>query len=64
MGQFDRPSYLPGFVLARLGQVRDLMGERERATRAYTAALALQFCPLEAKEVAQRGLLEPFKLES
>jgi tetratricopeptide (TPR) repeat protein len=63
MGQFDRPSYLPGFVLARLGQVRDLMGERERATRAYTAALALQFCPLEAREVAQKGLLEPFALE-
>jgi tetratricopeptide (TPR) repeat protein len=64
MGQFDRPSYLPGFLLSRLGQVRDLLGERERATRAYTAALALQFCPLEAKEVAKKGLLSPFALQS
>ncbi len=64
MGQFERPSYLPGFVLARLGQVRDLLGVRERAIRAYTAALALRFCPLEAKEVAQQGLLSPFALQS
>lgn len=59
-GQFERPSYLPGFVLTRLGQVRDLMGERPRAVAAYRAALALKFCPLEAREVAQNGLLEPF----
>ncbi len=62
MGQFERPSYLPGFVLSRLGQVRDLMLERDRAIRAYTAALALNFCPFEAKEVARTGLLEPFLL--
>ena len=60
MGQFERPSYLPGFVLTRLGQVRDLMGERPRAIAAYRATLALSYCPLEAKEVAQKGLLEPF----
>ncbi len=59
-GQFERPSYLPGFVLTRLGQVRDLMQERPRAVAAYRAALALKFCPLEAREVAQQGLLEPF----
>ena len=59
-GQFERPSYLPGFVLTRLGQVRDLMNERPRAVAAYRAALALTFCPLEAREVAQKGLLEPF----
>jgi hypothetical protein len=62
MGQFERPSYLPGFVLARLGQVRDLQLERERAVRAYTAALALSYCPLEAKEVAKQGLIAPFAL--
>ena len=59
-GQFERPSYLPGFVLTRLGQVRDLMQERPRAVAAYRAALALQFCPSEARQVAQQGLLEPF----
>ena len=62
MGQFERPAYLPGFVLARLGQVRDLMGERQHAIRAYTAALALQWLPLEARNVAQSGLLAPFTL--
>ena len=62
MGQFERPAYLPGFVLARLGQVRDLMGERQHAIRAYTAALALQWLPLEARKVAQSGLESPFAL--
>ncbi len=62
MGQFDRPAYLPGFVLSRLGQVRDLMGERQHAIRAYTAALALQWLPLEARNVAQSGLAAPFAL--
>ncbi len=62
MGQFDRPAYLPGFVLSRLGQVRDLMGERQHAIRAYTAALALKWLPLEAKNVAQSGLETPFSL--
>lgn len=62
-GQFERPSYLAGFVLARLGQVRDLMLERDRAKRAYTAALALAYCPLEAREVAQLGLQQAFKLD-
>ena len=59
-GQFERPSYLAGFVLTRLGQVRDLMNERDKAKRAYTAALALAYCPQEARIVAQQGLLEPF----
>ncbi len=62
MGQFDHPAYLPGFVLSRLGQVRDLMGERQHAIRAYTAALALQWLPLEARNVAQSGLEIPFAL--
>ncbi len=62
-GQFERPSYLAGFVLSRLGQVRDLMLERDRAKRAYTAALALVYCPLEAREVAQLGLEQAFRLD-
>ncbi len=60
MGQFDAPVYLPGFVLARLGQVRDLMGERDRAVRAYRAALGLSWLPQEARAVAQSGLETPF----
>jgi hypothetical protein len=63
-GQFERPSYLPGFVLVRLGQVRDLMGERPRAVGAYKAALALEYCPLEARQAAESGLLEPFTFAS
>lgn len=59
-GQFDRPAYLPGFVLARLGQVRDLQGERERAVRAYTSALGLTWLPAEARRVAASGLAAPF----
>jgi hypothetical protein len=62
MGQFDAPAYLPGFVLARLGQVRDLMGERERAVRAYRAALGLSWLPQEARAVAQTGLETPFSM--
>lgn len=62
MGQFDAPAYLPGFVLARLGQVRDLMNERERAVRAYRAALGLSWLPQEARAVAQTGLETPFSM--
>ncbi len=60
MGQFDQPAYLPGFTLARLGQVRDLMGEREQAVRAYRAALGLSWLPAEARATAQTGLQTPF----
>lgn len=63
-GQFERPSYLPGYVLARLGQVRDLTGERARAIGAYKAALGLAYCPAEARAVAQRGLETPFSFSS
>ena len=62
MGQFDRPAYLPGFVLSRLGQVRDLMDERPMAIRAYRAALALSWLPLEACQVCESGLERPFRL--
>ena len=62
--QFDRPAYLPGFTLARLGQVRDLMGERDAARRAYTAALALAWLPEQARRTAGQGLVTPFALGS
>ncbi|HWG84089.1 MAG TPA: hypothetical protein VNT60_01305, partial [Deinococcales bacterium] len=61
-GQFERPAYLPGYVLVRLGQVRDLQGERALATRAYGAALALEWLPAAAREVAESGLRAPFQL--
>jgi hypothetical protein len=62
MGQFERPSYLPGFVLSRLGQVRDLQDERDMAIRAYRAALGLSWLPLEARQVCESGLERPFRL--
>jgi hypothetical protein len=63
MGQFERPSYLPGFVLSRLGQVRDLQLEREMAVRAYRAALGLAWLPLEARQVCESGLEGAFRLD-
>jgi hypothetical protein len=62
MGQFERPAYLPGFVLSRLGQVRDLQDERDMAIRAYRAALGLSWLPLEARQVCESGLERPFRL--
>ncbi|AFZ69248.1 tetratricopeptide repeat protein [Deinococcus peraridilitoris] len=59
----DHPRSLPGLVLARLGQVRDALGEREAARRAYQAALALSFIPQVARETAEQGLRAPFELE-
>lgn len=59
----DLPRSLPGLVLARLGQVRDALGERERAVRAYRAVLALPYAPAVAREAAETGLREAFRLE-
>lgn len=57
------PRSLPGLVLARLGQVRDALGERELALRTYRAVLALAYAPAVARETAEAGLREPFGLE-
>ena len=59
---FHDPGYLPGYVLARLGQLRDLLGERERAVRAYRGVLALSWAPKEAREIAVAGLRSPFRI--
>jgi tetratricopeptide (TPR) repeat protein len=56
-GHFARPAYLAGYLLARLGQVRDLLGQRQRALRAYQAALALSWLPASAREAASNGLI-------
>jgi hypothetical protein len=60
-GDFSAPYFLPGYLLARLGQLRDLAGEREGAVRAYRGVLALDWVPTEAREAAQAGLETPFE---
>ncbi len=60
-GDFSHPEYLPGYVLARLGQLYDLLGQRDRAIRAYTAAQALSWAPAGVREIAQAGLRAPFR---
>ncbi|EYB68537.1 hypothetical protein DEIPH_ctg021orf0053 [Deinococcus phoenicis] len=59
----DLPRSLPGLVLARLGQVRDAQGDRELAVRTYRAVLALSYAPAAAREAAEAGLREAFRLE-
>ncbi|HEX7022102.1 MAG TPA: hypothetical protein VF171_04540 [Trueperaceae bacterium] len=59
-GDFSHPYYLPGYLLARLGQLYDLAGERERALRSYRGTLALDWAPAAAREAAEAGLAEPF----
>lgn len=61
-GEFFEPYFLPGYVLARLGQLRDLVDRREQAKKAYQAVLALDFADGEAIAVAQKGLKEAFGL--
>ncbi len=62
-GDFQHPYYLPGFVLARLGQLRDLAARREDAMRSYRGVMALSFAPQAAREAAQAGMRTPFRLE-
>lgn len=59
-GDFFEPYYLPGFVLARIGQLYDLAGDRDAARRSYRGVLALSFAPPEAVVAAQEGLEAPF----
>jgi len=57
---FAEPYYLPGFLLSRLGQLYDLMGNRKAAIRSYNGVRALSYAPLEALEAAREGLERPF----
>lgn len=59
----DLPRSLAGLVLARLGQVRDALGDRELAVRTYRAVVALSYVPQVAKDAAEQGLKQPFELE-
>lgn len=59
-GDFAEPPYLPGWLLARLGQLYDLDGRREDAKRSYRGVLALSWAPAPAREAAREGLERPF----
>ncbi|AEB12265.1 tetratricopeptide repeat protein [Marinithermus hydrothermalis] len=61
--EFQHPAYLPGYVLARLGQVQDLLGDRQAALRAYRTVLALSWAPEAAREIALAGVRTPFRVE-
>ncbi|PYE56397.1 hypothetical protein [Deinococcus yavapaiensis] len=52
-----------GLILARLGQVRDALGDRDLAKRAYQAVQALTAAPTVARETAAQGLKAPFQLD-
>ncbi len=58
--EFAEPWYLPGSLLARLGQLRDLAGRRTDAVKAYRGVLALSWAPHEARAAARAGLEAPF----
>jgi hypothetical protein len=60
--EFAHPPFLPGLVLARLGQLRDLAGRRDDALRAYRGVLALEWAPEPARAAAQAGLERPFEV--
>ena len=60
-GDFSEPYYLPGYLLSRLGQLRDLVGERDGAIRVYKGVRALEWAPHEALEAAEAGLAAPFE---
>jgi hypothetical protein len=60
--EFAEPWYLPGSLLARLGQLRDLAGRRSDAVKAYRGVLALAWAPSEARAAARAGLETPFGL--
>jgi tetratricopeptide (TPR) repeat protein len=60
-GNFSEPYYLPGFLLARLGQLYDLAGERAQALRCYRGVKALSYAPQAALEAAEAGLAESFQ---
>lgn len=59
---FQEPYYLPGFALARLGQVYDLAERRDEAVKSYRGVLALAWAPAAAVAAATAGLVSPFGL--
>lgn len=59
-GDFSEPYHLPGWLLARLGQLYDLAERRDDALRAYRGVLALSWAPAAPVEAARQGLERPF----
>ncbi len=57
---FSEPYYLPGYLLARLGQLYDLAGKRDAALRTYKGVRALSYAPESALGAAEAGLQQPF----
>ncbi|GGJ31577.1 hypothetical protein [Deinococcus roseus] len=62
-GVKDDPRYLPGLIFARLGQVRDALGDRDNAIKAYQATLALSYAPEVATETAKQGMEAAFTMD-
>jgi hypothetical protein len=62
-GDLTGPAHLPGWLLARLGQLYDLDGRRDDARKAYRGVLALDWAPPPAREAAREGLERPFRLD-
>lgn len=63
-GDFTHPAWLAGWVLARIGQLYDLDGDREAALRSYRGTLALSWAPKAAREAATLGLETPFAFDA
>ncbi len=63
-GDFHEPYYLPGFALARLGQMMDLASRRDDAVRCYRGVMALSYAPAAARSAAADGLSSPFALNA
>ena len=59
---FQEPYYLPGFALARIGQLYDLAQRRDEAVRSYRGVLALSWAPAAAVAAATAGVASPFGL--
>lgn len=62
--EFHEPYFLPGFALARLGQLYDLAGRRREAVRSYRGVMALSYSPAAARQAAEAGLEQEFSLSS
>jgi len=60
-GNFAEPYYLPGYLLARLGQIYDLKDNRKMALKSYRGVLAIDYAPKEAIAAAKQGLEAAFQ---
>ncbi len=61
---FSQPYFLAGYLLARLGQVYDLQGNRNMAQKSYRGGLEFDYAPKDAITAAQEGLAQAFKAQA